>query len=905
MAEKLNPKRITDATRFAQIETAGLYGGYITGLTFSAKEGGVYNGSKLLEKAGGKDSVTLNATGTSEGIGSGELFYIDFVGVDYTGSQPKTGVVVNAGIINSGQGYSSGYTYTANSQSGSGTGFQFQVFVTKIGSIAGISSVISYGEGYEVGEEIPITGGIGTGGFIGIKKVTNIEGEIVYQTYAIQEIYTNPGGGLTDEDENFRSNYHIGQQITIDPTQWGEVVSQFPVTFERLDNTEDVDVISPDVSLARNSNGGGFYNSISEIEFNARSSPANTEWNSYYIDSEAGMWGFTDLSNVSTRKYGTFTDALWNSVDKYIFNTELVMHDKTTGLYWIFEFHNWTQDGEGGGFAYTRTLITDTTYAENTFTKTDYGDEVDTFSQYLSLTRGGGFNEGIYNPIELPRGYESLGGASHLWMSEPIDDSMETPAFYKENLYLTFNPDDIDIEYLKENITLEKINSNPLSWNDYQMVPWEIVYGSYSPEILVGKEMIMLDVEAGRFYRIKFTQWTQGGNGGGFAYIKSDISISQNIVATVTDITYSLENSFEKPLNNEFSLVILFDKFTKQHFVRVTNEDGTVIDHDFDGNDYTPTQLPEETTYSGYTIEEPVDGVTKVKFDWSNDISSNDRLEVEVDSDIFTIQDQYVENGKLIVELVNDITSFKEFNFTIYAYDKLGNRISDTFSIYKKPENFTGIDLVTSDYKIDVDGDHPYFLDESYHAVIYFPDELYRMFTTEGEYVIFEKNSVITEIGFPFHLMGGPGDSLIDEDVEGGFSVAAKIYHTELTQLNSDTVKDNWLLDDDFNPKILDKNSTVTGEVRIGNDEDQRYVYFPIEDFVWDGISNLLIIYYMDGQTDRDGWNGGFKQAYRSSYEEYLGFSKVTEWEGRQSPASGYKAKVNLSFTTNDTRTRS
>ena len=61
----------------------------------------------------------------------------------------------------------------------------------------------------------------------------------------------------------------------------------------------------------------------------------------------------------------------------------------------------------------------------------------------------------------------------------------------------------------------------------------------------------------------------------------------------------------------------------------------------------------------------------------------------------------------------------------------------------------------------------------------------------------------------------------------------------------------------------------------------------------------------MDGQTDRDGWNGGFKQAYSSSYEEYLGFSKVTEWEGRQSPANGYKAKVNLSFTTNDTRTRS
>jgi hypothetical protein len=1060
MAEKLNPKRITDATRFAQIETAGLYGGYITGLTFSAKEGGVYNGSKLLEKAGGKDSVTLNATGTSDGIGSGELFYIDFVGVGYTGNQAKSGVVEKYGISNLGFGYVANFTYTANSREGKGKGFQFTLIVSKKGDgrIIGISNVISYGEGYEIGEAVPITGGPGTEGFIKIESVIDIPAtEIVYQTYAIQQIYATPDSDIprSDEDEKYRSNYQVGQQITIDPEQWGESTSQLPVTFERLDYSDDVDVVSPGVSLARNSNRGGLYNSVSETEYDMRnySSPANTEWNSYYTDSSDGMYGFANLSNVKDRKYDTFNVALWYNVGSYILDTELVMHDLTTDLYWMFQFHTWTQGGRGGGFSYTRTLITDTTYAETTFTKTDYGDEVDTFSQYLSLKRGN--NKGIYNPNEMDS-YGNLGGVTHLWMSEPYDSyyqyayltvsfdltleqdiagdwndyaillrsntwmgyrnglltsdeadgysvvridertwrltkqnvyfsipnynvrdldglddkqleqilkqSLENEIFlfahlwgldqrpdtggysiqmrdratqqntfyssnwgqgntafsysnvtisfdpilyYKENLYVTFNPDDIDIEYLKENLTIEKINSMPWgNWGDYQMVPWEIIHGA-NPPYMIDKEMIMLDVQDEKFYRIKFTQWTQGSNGGGFSYTRSDISTTQTIIATVTDITYSLENSFGNPLNNEFSLVILFDKFTKQHFVRVTNEDGTVIDHDFDGNDYTPTQLPEETTYSGYTIEEPVDGVTKVKFDWSNDISSNDRLEVEVDSDIFTIQDQYVENGKLIVELVNDITSFKEFNFTIYAYDKLGNRISDTFSIYKKEENFTGIDLVTSDYKIDVDGDHPYFLDESYHAVIYFPDELYKMFTTEGEYVRFEKNSVITEIGFPFHLRGGPGDSLKDEDVEGGFSLAAKIYHTELGRIDADTVKDNWLLDDDFNPKILDKNSTVTGEVRIGNDEDQRYVYFPIEDFVWDGISNLLIIYYMDGQTDRDGWNGGFKQAYSSSYEEYLGFSKVTEWEGRQSPANGYKAKVNLSFTTNDTRTRS
>ncbi len=60
----------------------------------------------------------------------------------------------------------------------------------------------------------------------------------------------------------------------------------------------------------------------------------------------------------------------------------------------------------------------------------------------------------------------------------------------------------------------------------------------------------------------------------------------------------------------------------------------------------------------------------------------------------------------------------------------------------------------------------------------------------------------------------------------------------------------------------------------------------------------------MDGQTERGGWNGAFRQVYISVEEEYLGFNKNTEWAGRQSPGvdKDYKAKVDLSFTTNDTR---
>jgi hypothetical protein len=1197
--KKLNPKRIIDATRFTQIETADLYGGYVTGLTFSAKEGGVYKGKKLIEAAGGKDSVKLETKGTSDGIGSGETFVIDFAGADYTGEQSRTGVVDKFNIKNRGTGYKSGVTYIANSQSGRGTGFQFKLIVGDNGKIEGISNVISYGQNYlpygESQEFIPITGGPGSGGLIVIEGVRDFEGtEIVYQTYAIRNIFAIPDSRIerTEEDEKFRSNYHVGQQITINPEQWGEEITQFPVTFERLDNTEDVDIISPEISLARSSDGQGLYNSVKEMGYDSKISPDGTVWNSYYIDSEPGMYGFADLSNVSNRKYGTFREALWNQVGNYILNTELVMHDQSTGLYWMFEFHNWTRGEVGGGFAYTRTLITDKKYAESTFTKKDYGDEVDTFSQYLSLTRGN--NRGIFNLNELSS-YDYFGGASHLWMSEPIPESFsqarleikfdirffpetiaqwkkdgltlndfdlqfrgkriteegmlqnqqtkqavysvtqrgldiisitlsnffldiegyntweldglteqeqgnilgqsiidelfergqitglerdsswfETTiqlinrrtggdrlygevyansnrfieggkvkgsfiyrpsdrrkgfditfkqiAFLKENLYLTFNPNDIDIKYLKENITLDTIKSEPLSWYDFQMVPWQIVHNSNPPK-MVDKEMIMLDVEAGRFYRIKFLEWTQGG-GGGFSYIKSDISISQTVIATVTDVAYDLVNSFERPLKNVFSLKILFDRFTKQHFVRVTNEDGSVIDHDFDGNDYVPTELPPETEYVGYTIEDDGDGITKVKFEWTNDISSTDEFSVSVDDTVFTIQDQYVENGKLVVELsaekvyywffgdnakrsfiasgagpsnqwnglseisfsndaftdsntsgskdissdlkdvdtgwriemtnltsggnyatyeiagvkrntspsyqffyikpisgsgffdfdnnhlwsfrfyssgpVSAIPAFREFNFNISSYDKLGNRIEKTAPVYEKKEDFSSLDLISGFYKTDPELNYPYFIDESYHAVIYSAEELRYMYTTDGEYVKFTKGNIITEIGFPFYIGAGPGDSLKDEDVEGGFSLVAKIYHTKLKEIDEDYVKNNWIIDDEFNPKILDKNSTVTDQVRIGSNDEIRYVYFPIEDFVWDGESNILIIYYMDGQTERGGWNGAFKSVWSNSLEEYLGFNKDNGWIGRRSPRS--KAKVDLSFTTNDTR---
>ena len=69
------------------------------------------------------------------------------------------------------------------------------------------------------------------------------------------------------------------------------------------------------------------------------------------------LYGWNDLTNVTSRKYTTFLNALGGSIGDNILGTELVMRDINTNRYWKFEFHSWTQGDAGGGFSYTRTLI--------------------------------------------------------------------------------------------------------------------------------------------------------------------------------------------------------------------------------------------------------------------------------------------------------------------------------------------------------------------------------------------------------------------------------------------------------------------------------------------------------------------------------------------------------------------
>lgn len=130
-----------------------------------------------------------------------------------------------------------------------------------------------------------------------------------------------------------------------------------PVTFTKPDyETQVVDRISDGVRLARQ-NYGPLYNAISETYSEVGVSPQNTKWNSVYTDSRPGYSGFSDLSNLENRVYTDFALALDYQVGNNVLNTELIMHDLTTDLYWKFTFTSWTRNGNGGGFEYIREVV--------------------------------------------------------------------------------------------------------------------------------------------------------------------------------------------------------------------------------------------------------------------------------------------------------------------------------------------------------------------------------------------------------------------------------------------------------------------------------------------------------------------------------------------------------------------
>jgi len=131
------------------------------------------------------------------------------------------------------------------------------------------------------------------------------------------------------------------------------------VNFVKSNYGYETDVVSSGVTITRGLNGG-IYNTNFELEWDETVSPSGTTWNSEY-NADGGNYGWSNLSTVSSRNFGTFYNALDQNIGNNIVGLELVMYDETTDEYWAVKFTSWTQgqggNTQGGGFEYERRLI--------------------------------------------------------------------------------------------------------------------------------------------------------------------------------------------------------------------------------------------------------------------------------------------------------------------------------------------------------------------------------------------------------------------------------------------------------------------------------------------------------------------------------------------------------------------
>ena len=243
------------------------------------------------------------------------------------------------------------------------------------------------------------------------------------------------------------------------------------------------DPIDTNVTISRGNNQGIFNTALeSSWSVNGYISPSGTEWNAD---------GWSTLKDVTSRNYNSFYDALGGSVGNNVVNTELVMHDKINDKYYAIKFSSWTQDGNGGGFSYTRQLIN----TNNVFTKPDYQTEVidifvedDGNGSGIAIARDD--NNGIYNPYREAGWDEQVSPDGTLWNIDGWNDLSNVLTRSYTTFYMAFGQGGL---------------------------------GNKVP----GTECIMYIPETEEYYAIQFTSWTIGGNGGGFAYVKYKIDTTK------------------------------------------------------------------------------------------------------------------------------------------------------------------------------------------------------------------------------------------------------------------------------------------------------------------------------------------------------------------------------------------
>jgi hypothetical protein len=310
-------------------------------------------------------------------------------------------------------------------------------------------------------------------------------GYVVGQQYRIE--YWQIGGGNDESSIDFEvaTVGPDGELLTITNVAFVGSAANTPGTYTNLGllyQPSVFDEINTGLVLTRGRQQG-IFNIASELEYDNDDylSPLGTEWNSE---------GWGNLLGLGTRSYGTWRDALNGQVGNNIIGAELVMHDTINDKYYKFDFTEW--GGNDGGFAYTRTLVEDPNY----FRKTDglVEGEIDVIVEDdgegsgIGITRGE--EGGIYNPYREDGWDSDVSPAGTLWNLDGWDDLTDIESRTYTNFYDAYGNGGL---------------------------------GNKVP----GSKAIMYVEETDKYYAIDWVSWTQGGDYGGFSYIRREIDLDK------------------------------------------------------------------------------------------------------------------------------------------------------------------------------------------------------------------------------------------------------------------------------------------------------------------------------------------------------------------------------------------
>lgn len=244
-------------------------------------------------------------------------------------------------LINPGNGYEAMVRYLG------GSGSSWYVGKRTANNLVGTESFHFYSEA--AGATV---GGVDTGG--NIHASTSMRAPVFYDSNNTS-FFLDPNG--TSNVNNMIVNGSLG--VGVSPTEKLEVNGNIKTTktyvgptgivtiFTNANNANSYEQFETGLAITRAA-ANGPYNPLFQSSY-IQEGLTNMEWN-------ADGWG--TLSNVESR---TYIDSLYNVIGgnfgNNIVGLELVLRSKITRNYYKIKFTSWTQGGNGGGFVYTRELI--------------------------------------------------------------------------------------------------------------------------------------------------------------------------------------------------------------------------------------------------------------------------------------------------------------------------------------------------------------------------------------------------------------------------------------------------------------------------------------------------------------------------------------------------------------------